>query len=112
VRFLFHLHDESETYRVTSLLKGRGIPVFVRSSRPIGRAPYRVAVFVCLDRHYEDACALLRNPNHAVAEPVDVEAFDRSIDSAPTWPILKVALIALGVVVPVFAAVIYFHALR
>jgi len=66
VRLIAQLNDPSERERVRTLLEDNGIPDFQQRGY---RAPGAKATFVCIDAQYDDALALLANPNHQVREP-------------------------------------------
>jgi hypothetical protein len=111
VKLLTHIHDERTLSETSHLLRRAGIPVFVQDSAPpanFARA-YRMAVFVCLDRHLDDARALLQDPGHRVADPVDVDEYDRIAAAAPPVPdvLLKGLLIALVICAATFAMVLW-----
>ena len=63
--------DECEQIR--DLLASRGIPTYLST----GFKASRGALFVCINEQYEDALAVLKNPEHVVANPVDVSEFER-----------------------------------
>jgi hypothetical protein len=71
-------HSQLGRAEIVARLESRGIPVYVDSLSAF-RNPGRGAIFVCLDAQYADAVALLRDENHIVAEPVDVEAFWKKV---------------------------------
>ena len=95
MRSLPHIESSAERERVAELLESHGIPVFLgRSGRNVRTAP----MFVCIDAQYDDAIALLANPDHEVAEPIDVEAFKRAEAAALPSVLRGAALVLLGVV--------------
>jgi hypothetical protein len=104
MRLLAKVQSSGERAELAAFLESHGIPVFVESAWS-WRAPHRGAVCVCLDRQYDDALALLRNPDHVVADPVDVAEF---WNAAPaTLPvILKRALEVLAVLIVLTLVVI------
>jgi hypothetical protein len=113
MKFIGHVNGE-ESYRHTvSMLRNRGIPVFTKYSGAPANwpTPYRAALYVVLDKHYEDAIALLGDPTHRVREPVDVQDYDEFISAQETSPlILKWALILLAIVLLILAMALYFSA--
>jgi hypothetical protein len=97
MRLLTKVHASGERAELAAFLESHGIPVFVDSAWT-WRASSRGSVFVCLDRQYDDALALLRNPDHDVAEPIDVAEFWKAAPA--TLPIiLKHALEVLAVLI-------------
>ena len=102
MRSLPYIDSLEERKRVAALLESHGIPVFLGKS---GRHARTAPMFVCINAHYDDAIALLANPDHEVAEPVDVEAFRRAEAAAlPTvlrgaaWALVALVLVAALVV--------------
>src|SRR5688572_1891089 len=63
MRLLARVHDESRLSEITSLMRAKGIPVFVRSAGPPRGLPKWI-VFVCLNEQANDARQLLQNPEH------------------------------------------------
>lgn len=54
-------------------MRSQGVALYIRtSSYRQYAAPY--LVYVCLDRQYDDALALMANPDYEPAYPVDVDA--------------------------------------
>ena len=97
MRFLGHVHEKGARHEAVSLLRSKGIPTYEKfSGVPSIWPPYRIAIYVCLDEHYEDALELLRNPNHRVANPVNVAEFDEYVRSQPmSMLIIKWGALAL-----------------
>jgi hypothetical protein len=97
MRLLTKIHSSGERAELAAFLESHGIPVFIDSAWT-WRASSRSSVFVCLDRQYDDALALLRNPDHVVSEPIDVAEFWKAAPA--TLPIiLKNALEVLAVLI-------------
>jgi len=69
---------------IRTALEGAGIPVFVSGENytnlKIPFMPHNLGVFVYLDDQYHDATALIANPSHKVASPVDINAFYRELE--------------------------------
>jgi hypothetical protein len=68
------------------LLAGSGIPTFI-SSKNSGPAlgfvlANKYTLWVCLENQYEDAVNLLKNPDHVVKNPVDVDDYHRFVESS------------------------------
>jgi len=91
-------HSQLGRAEIVARLESRGIPVYVDSVSAF-RNPGRGAIFVCLDAQYADAVALLRNEDHIVADPVDVEAFWKKAPG--TLPAILNASLAVLVLVAV-----------
>ena len=79
MRILLHSTDLTEIESLRLLLEGHGIPVFVGSENSAAATGAVIAnkmtLWVCLDHQLDDARALLKDPSHTVAAPVDVAAF-------------------------------------
>jgi hypothetical protein len=106
MKALGYIHDPNECARVRDLLAAHGIPTYREA---IGRNPYRGVLFVCINQQFEDAVAVLKNPNHVVAEPVDVEEFNRAAQTQGLGAILWSGLAILAVLVLVVGALAAFH---
>ncbi len=85
------------------LLASHGIPTYWNQGLGGARAP----LFVCIDEQYDDALALLKNPEHVVAHPVNVEEFKQAGRNQGLGPILisvgGVLLLLLGVLAALIA---------
>jgi len=92
MRLIAQINDPDERGRVRTLLEDNGIPVFQQQGY---RDPGAKATFVCIDSQYDDAIALLANPNHEVRDPVDVQEFHRRADTSGSPQLLKAALLVL-----------------
>jgi len=103
---LARVHDESEVERITSLMRSKGIPTFVRSAALRRSVPYWV-VFVCLKSQAADAIRILKDPSHEPAQSVNVATFERAAYSRNLDVIVKWGAITLLVVATVFAAIMY-----
>lgn len=114
MKFIGHVNGTESDRQVAGMLRDRGIPVFAKYSGAPANwpTPYRAALYVVLDKHYEDAIALLADPTHQVREPVDVQQYDEFIASQETSPqTLKWALILLAIVALFMAVAMYFSSL-
>ncbi|MGD8785548.1 MAG: hypothetical protein PVG75_13980 [Thioalkalispiraceae bacterium] len=73
-----------EANQIKTLLESRGIPAFVSNKRYARLSPpftpYYLGVFIYIDSQYEDALALINNPEHTVKQPVDVTEFYQLLD--------------------------------
>lgn len=72
MKSLWFLGNSTECEQIQNLLASRGIPTY----RSLSRSSPGV-LFVCINEQFEDALAVLKNPEHEVAQPVDVEEFQR-----------------------------------
>jgi len=67
-----------------------------------GHGVLQQQIFVCLDVHFEDAQALLLDPDHVVRHPVDVDAFDldtQGVDARQIkWGVVVLAIVALTLI--------------
>ena len=90
------------------LLNNRGIATYARS---IGGSRTGTAlgadIFVCLDAQLEDAVALLSDPEHEVAQPIDVAEFNQALATADVTPIAKWLVVPVALIVLLFAATVY-----
>ena len=86
MRPIFATEDENEYATAWDRLIESGIPVFEPSKYSnvpgFKVGPRHRVLAIWLDHQYEDAIALLRNPSHAVKNPVDVDEFARLQDQA------------------------------
>lgn len=73
MRLLTSVHDYGEAESLVQNMRSRGIALYVRSEWR-SRTSGRFLVYVCLDRQYRDATALLSNPDYQPENPVDVDA--------------------------------------
>jgi hypothetical protein len=112
MRFLANLDPQSETHRVRELLRRKGIPTITAPGGGFPLRPRQDALFVCLDEHYDDALRLLSDNAHEVANPVDVEQYELSAARQGHGSLLKLTLAVAGVVILVFAIVVYLFGYR
>jgi len=64
-------------------------------------------VYVCVDSQLPDAFAVIKDPDHEVANPVNVTEFNEALHSADTSPMTYWLLKATLIIVAVFSATIY-----
>lgn len=87
MKLIYRTRSEPEAQQMRMLLEKKGIPVFVsnaESGRIFGSTlPGLISLWVYLDEHLADAEALLADPNHEVATPLDIEAFYQELESGP-----------------------------
>jgi len=93
---LTNVYDRNELAALRSRLRSRGVPTYVGFRRFTVDA---FALFVCVDAQYEDALALIRDPHHVVARPVDPQLWEQAVGRASLVSVLKGALLALVVLV-------------
>lgn len=112
MRLLFESESQDELAQARGLLEEKGIPVFISSEETYRLRPsrllYKKGLWVCLEEQFSDAAKLLKNPSHQVARPVDVVAFQRSLEEAQKEPLRdlwqsrdKILNVVLSVVVVV-----------
>src|SRR4051812_23292862 len=107
MRLLAYFQSYQERDGMAMRLESRGIPVFHDNGGVGIRNPARIALFVCINAQYDDAVALMRDENHDVREPVDVEAFKTA--AGTTSPsLVKGVLLALVIVVAIWVLVAMF----
>ena len=119
MRLLFESESQTELTQAKELLEGKGIPVFISSEETYRLRPsyilYKKGLWICLEEQFSDAAKLLKNPSHEVAQPVDTEAFHRSLEEAQKEPlrglwlnrdkILNIVLIIVIVTLAIVAAI-------
>ena len=93
MKSLGYINDPAAFASTRELLRSRGIPTYVEAA---GRNIYRSVVFVCINQQYDDAVALMKDPNHVVAQPVDVEAFEAAAQNTGMGTILRGSLVFLA----------------
>lgn len=74
MKSLGEFNHSTECSQIRELLASRGIPTYWNPGFGGACAP----LFVCIDEQYNDALALLKNPEHTVAHPVDVKEFTQA----------------------------------
>ena len=110
MRYLTQTGGEASASVIKSLLEEKGIPVVVQNEglrRNRSEGPtFRSRIFVCLDSQYDDACALLKNANHVVANPVNAREYHEWAAAQPlsrylTWgaPVALVGVVAFVLLV-------------
>jgi hypothetical protein len=97
--------DPDERERVRDLLASRGIPTYwIRTYRSV-----HGMLFVCINEQFDDALALLKNPNHEVVQPVDVAEFDRRAKTEGLGAILSGTVAVLGFLLCIIGVVLAVH---
>lgn len=82
MRIVAHFYTTEAVNDAQSRLEKAGIPVIVEfhhgmQSKRLGR-PY--TLLVAFDEQFQDARNLLENPQHAVKNPIDIQAFKRHMN--------------------------------
>ncbi len=84
MQILFHTTEKAEALNTKILLELRGIPTFIGSenSGPAFGfiAANKYTIWVCLDEQYQDAVALLDNPDHEVTTGIDVDEYYKAVE--------------------------------
>ncbi|MET0027841.1 MAG: DUF2007 domain-containing protein [Candidatus Thiodiazotropha sp.] len=95
-------NDTNTLYALKGLLEENGIPAFVADEHAVRMVNpilfSGASLWVYVDEQWEDAMALLENPDHEVANPLAVDHFYATLQ-ADDKPLLNRALLRLfGVV--------------
>ena len=116
MKILFHSFDRPDMYDAKLRLDAKGIPSFIanESSGPALGFLYanKYTLWVCLDSHYDDALAVLKNPDHEVKEPVDMIDFQNFVDlSKPEVDkfLFGKAMLGIAISLACFAGFIYLY---
>ena len=80
-------------------LEARGIPVHITLANG---GDY---LYVCLPQHYADAARILKDPKHAVEEPVDVAEFYAATANTSVAPFARMVLPLILVLLAICAAI-------
>ena len=110
MRIIAHFHTNEAVYEAQMRLEKAGIPVIVEFDygilpKKLGRAN---TLLVALDEQFQEAESALKDPNHVVKNPIDVQAFKRHMsqklrDGGDMTAILNVVVGAvLGLIVLLF----------
>ena len=106
MRWLQEKPAPEEHDRIRELLERNGIPIYVGARTPRSGP---VGLFVCLDEQHDDAVALLRNPHHTVANPVDVADYYKQLDAAlRQTPFSTATMISIIVALVMIVAIVFF----
>jgi hypothetical protein len=108
MKFLTSVYDRNRAGEILGVLRDKGIPAFTKVAGSPWVAPYQIAIFVCIDAQYEDASAVLRNPEHLVKMPVDVAEFEELAKKQDVMPLIKWGVILGLVMIIVVTLVGYF----
>ncbi len=114
MKLLTQYETESEADVASIRLEQKGIATFVSSRRPMGFplgtiGPPMIALWVVLDDQFDDATALLFNPDHTVVHalsPDEIETIKNGIQGGDQSAALG-ALGWLGTGIFLFVAVVY-----
>lgn len=99
---------------MTNYLRGKGV-IAELETRPYiyGNIATRYQVSAALDEQYEDAIALMKNPDHIVKNPLDPEEFQKYMDSDDAKlsalgqmlnVLLPIALVAMALIIMLVVA--------
>lgn len=77
MKLISKMHSAEAAHELASFLENASIAVLVVDATTGIRRDtyYSHLVYVVVDAQYEDAVQLIRNPQHVVTHPVDVEAY-------------------------------------
>jgi hypothetical protein len=105
MKSLGYFEDAEERERIRDLLASRGIPTYwTRTYRSV-----RGMLFVCINEQFDDAMAVLKNPDHEVAQPVDVAEFERRTKSDGLGTILHGTVATLGFLLCIIGVLLAIH---
>jgi len=76
LKLLTKVYDRDLLNHSARLLENAGIPVFCKTYGGLVTIYY--SLFVLIDDQLEDAIKLLKDPNHVVSNPVDIDEFYRT----------------------------------
>ena len=110
MQLLTNVYSLEERQRIETLLNERGVATYARSTgtgRRLVEASKNWAIFVCINSQFDDAVALLSNPDHEVTDPVNVSEFNNAIEAADNSPIAYWLLKAVVIVALLFTATLY-----
>lgn len=86
MKILFHTTDRFEAEQARMLLELKGIPVFLGNENSGPALAFILAnkytVWVCLEHQYDDAKAVLADPDSEVANPVDIAEYRTYVEQA------------------------------
>lgn len=102
MRLLGDTGNREEALRQQALLRSRGIPSHLQSNR--GRFQAKHLLWVSLDDQYEDALAVLSDPEHVVTAPVDIAEYEATLARLDQNVLLKYLALALLATVSLIAA--------
>jgi len=105
MKSLGNFSNSAECAEIRDLLASRGIPTYLAT----GYRASRGALFVCINEQFEDALAVLKNPEHEVAQPVDVAEFERDARTDGLGTILTGGIALLGFLLAVVGALLAIH---
>lgn len=103
MQYIADVHDGDELRALVDLLEGKGIPTFYRTHG--FRSGTYFKLFVRVDAQYEDAILLMRDSNHEVSAPVDMEKY-REASKDETLSNLRSLDRIIALIVPVTIALV------
>jgi len=82
MKLLATFETEPEANDLAAFLQDKGVIIEVETRRtPYGSVGMKYLVSVVLDEQYDDALALMKNPDHVVKYPQDPEQFKQYMES-------------------------------
>jgi len=96
----------TEVEQIRELLTSRGIPTYQLGGFKAGA---RGPLFVCINEQYEDALAVLKNPEHVVANPVDVAQFWHTAQTQGLGTVLKGSIAMLMFLLAIVGLLVAIH---
>lgn len=84
MKFVYKTNDPNQANSIKHLLQENGIPVNVMGNSMRNRGthiPQGIEVRIYLNEQYSDALQLIKNPEHKVANPVNIDEFYELLDS-------------------------------
>jgi hypothetical protein len=94
-----------ECDQIRDMLASRGIPRYLAT----GYRARRGTLFVCINEQFDDALAVLKNPEHEVAQPVDIAEFERAAQTDGLGTILMGSVALLLFLLLIVGAVFAVH---
>jgi len=85
MKFVYKASTLEGANEIKALLDNAGIPASISNSGfaslNLFFIPHSLGVFIYNPNHYQDAIALIQNPDHIVRDPIDTEEFYNSLNS-------------------------------
>ena len=85
MKFVYKASTLEGANEIKYMLDNAGIPASVSNtsfaSLNLFFIPHSLGVFIYNPNHYQDAIALIQNPDHIVRDPIDTEEFYNSLNS-------------------------------
>lgn len=106
MKLLKRVYSLSEFIDLANLLHEKGIPCYSVTEGGT-RTLYCVAIYVCIDSQYDDAFALMADPEHAVREVIDASVFLEAKSNFDYGLMIRYSLAVLVVVATALAVVVW-----